>query len=75
MSRPEPIQREKPDVVPPISLKVENTGLDFGFLADLALKIVYSDANCTTERAADKMKLAMPVVEELLQHLYREKFL
>src|SRR5215208_5752841 len=71
MSKPEPIQREKPDVVPPISLKVENTGLDFGFLADLALKIVYSDANCTTERAADKMKLAMPVVEELLQHLYR----
>ncbi len=74
MSKPEPTQTEKPDIVPPVALTVENTGLDFGFLADLALKTVYADANCTTERAADKMKLTMPVVEELLQHLYREKF-
>ncbi|HVO94668.1 MAG TPA: hypothetical protein VMT22_17595 [Terriglobales bacterium] len=55
-------------------LKVDDTGLDFGFLADLLLKIVYADANCTTERAAEKAKLSMPVTEELLQHLYREKF-
>jgi len=55
MSKPEPIQSEKPDIVPPIPLTVDNTGLDFGFLADLALKTVYADANCTTERAADKM--------------------
>ena len=75
MSKPETIQRERPEIIPPIPLKVESTGLDFGFLADLALKTVYADANCTTERAADKLKLAMPVVEELLQHLYREKFL
>ena len=75
MSKPETIQRERPEIIPPIPLKIESTGLDFGFLADLALKTVYADANCTTERAADKLKLAMPVVEELLQHLYREKFL
>lgn len=75
MSKPEPAQSGKPEIVPPIALKVENTDLDFGFLADLALKTVYADANCTTERAAEKLKLAMPVVEELLQHLYREKFL
>ncbi|MDP9128873.1 MAG: ATP-binding protein [Candidatus Binatota bacterium] len=75
MSKPETIQRERPEIIPAIPLKVESTGLDFGFLADLALKTVYADANCTTERAADKMKLSMPVVEELLQHLYREKFL
>jgi len=55
-------------------LKADNTRLDFGFLADLALKTVYADANCTTERAADKLKLSMPVTEDLLQHLYREKF-
>jgi predicted ATPase with chaperone activity len=57
-----------------VPLKADNTQLDFGFLADLALKTVYADANSTTERAAEKMKLAMPVAEELLQHLYREKF-
>src|SRR4026208_2636133 len=74
MSKPEPIQTEKPTIIPPVALKVENTGLDFGFLADLALKTVYADANCTTERAADQMKLTLPVGEELLQHLYREKF-
>jgi len=55
-------------------MKVESTQLDYGFLADLALKTVYADANCTTERAAQRLKLSMPVTEELLQHLYREKF-
>src|SRR5438445_11057861 len=62
------------DLVPKIPLKPEDTELDFGFLADLALKIVYADTNCTTERAAEKLKLSMPLTEELLQHLYREKF-
>jgi len=57
-----------------VPLTAENTQLDFGFLADLALKTVYADANCTTERAAEKLKLSTPVAEELLQHLYREKF-
>jgi predicted ATPase with chaperone activity len=60
---------------PPVPLNVENTDLDYGFLADLALKTVYADANCTTERASAKLKLSMPVTEDLLQHLYREKFL
>ena len=62
------------EIVPPVPLRVEDTQLDFGFLADLALKTVYADTNCTTERAADKLKLSMKVTEELLQHLYREKF-
>jgi predicted ATPase with chaperone activity len=62
------------DLTPIRPLNAETTGLDFGFLADLVLKIVYADANCTTERAAEKAKLSMPVAEELLQHLYREKF-
>lgn len=61
-------------IIPLVPLKVEDTGLDFGFLADLTLKTVYADANCTTERAAERLKLALPVTQELLQHLYREKF-
>jgi predicted ATPase with chaperone activity len=75
MSKPEPAQSSTQTLVPPVPLKADNTHLDFGFLADLALKTVYADANCTTERAAERMKLAMPVAEELLQHLYREKFI
>lgn len=75
MSKPQPIDGLTPDLVPALPLKADNTGLDFGFLADMALKTVYADANCTTERAADRLKLSMPVTEELLQHLYREKFI
>jgi hypothetical protein len=53
----------------------EKSGLDFGFLADLTLKTVYADTNCSTERVADRLKLPMSVVEPILQHLYREKLL
>src|SRR5262245_64868359 len=74
MSKPETITTLDPGNGPPVPLKVENTGLDFGFLADLTLKTVYADANCTTERAAEKLKLSVPVTQDLLQHLYREKF-
>jgi hypothetical protein len=75
MSKPQSLERLSQESVPALPLKVENTGLDFGFLADMALKTVYADANCTTERAATKLKLSMPVTEDLLQHLYREKFI
>jgi predicted ATPase with chaperone activity len=53
----------------------EETGLDFSFLADLALKAVASDTNCTSERMADKLKLPMGISEAILQHLYREKYI
>src|SRR5262245_30285912 len=75
MSKPEMADSSSPVYAPPVALKAENTQLDYGFLADLALKTVYADANCTTERAAQKLKLSMPVTEDLLQHLYREKFI
>ena len=74
MSKAEESVSSGADIAPPVPLKAENTGLDFGFLADLTLKTVYADANCTTERAAEKLKLALPVTQDLLQHLYREKF-
>jgi len=76
MSEPEstePLQVE--NLVPFMPHNIEGTGLDFGFLADLARKGVYSDSECTTERAADGLKLPMPITETLLQYLYREKFI
>ncbi len=60
------------DLVPAIPATVEDSGLDFGFLSDLALKTVYADTSCTTERAAERLALSLPVVDHLLQHLYRE---
>ena len=54
---------------------VEDSGLDFGFLADLALKAVYADTNCTTQRAAQRLALPAPVVDTMLQHLYRERLI
>jgi hypothetical protein len=54
---------------------VEATGLDYGFLADLALKAVSIDTNCTSEHIADKIKLPVPIAENLLQHLYRERLI
>jgi len=53
----------------------EDCGLDFGFLADLALKTVYADTSCTTPRAAQRLALPLGVVDTLLQHLYREHFI
>jgi energy-coupling factor transporter ATP-binding protein EcfA2 len=53
----------------------EDTGLDSGFLADLALKIVSSDTNCTSERISEKITLPMGITEKLMQYLYREKYI
>jgi predicted ATPase with chaperone activity len=63
------------DLIPIQPKTLEETGLDFGFLADLALKTAYADANCTTARAAEKMCLPVPITELLLQHLYNEKLI
>ena len=65
----------KKNFIPIPPKTVEETQLDFGFLADLALKTVYADANCTTARAAEKLCLSTPMVELLLQHLYKEKLI
>jgi predicted ATPase with chaperone activity len=54
---------------------IEETGLDPGFLADLALKVVSSDTNCTSQRMSEKLRLPMGISENILQHLYREKFI
>jgi predicted ATPase with chaperone activity len=54
---------------------VEDSGLDFGFLADLALKTVYADTSCTTQRAAERLALPPAVLDLLLQHLYRERLI
>jgi hypothetical protein len=75
MSEPESSEQlQVESLVPFMPHNVEGTGLDFGLLADLTLKIVYADSQSTTERVAEKLKLPVPLTENLLQYLYREKF-
>src|SRR6266849_2089907 len=62
-------------LLPAMPATVEDSGLDFGFLTDLALKAVYADTSCTTQRAAERLALPVGVVDTLLQHLYREHFI
>jgi len=54
---------------------IEQTGLTSGFLADLALKIVSTDTNCTSETISEKIKLPMGISENVMQYLYREKYI
>jgi predicted ATPase with chaperone activity len=80
-AQPEPSARLHDDSPPEAPLfpaqpaTVEDSGLDFGFLTDLALKTVYADTSCTTQRAADRLALPLATVDTLLQHLYRERFI
>ncbi len=60
----------------PLPIKnMEATNLDKGFLMDLALKVVYADPQCTTERVAETMKLPMSVIDSLLYELYHENMI
>ena len=54
---------------------IDKSGLEFGFLSDLTLKTVYADSDCSTERAAERLRLPMSVVEPILQHLYKERLI
>ena len=58
---------------PPIPESLEATGLSFQFLADLAVKISATESVVTTATVAERMCLPAPLVEQLMQHLYREK--
>ncbi|MEY4168457.1 MAG: ATP-binding protein [Blastocatellia bacterium] len=60
---------------PPLPESIEETGLSFQFLADLTLKVAAIESTVTTGQVAERLCLPLPLVEQLLQHLYREKFL
>ncbi len=64
--------RQAESFAPSVPETIEHTGVDFGFLTDLTLKTVYSYSSCTTQRAAEKLRLPISLAERLLQHLYHE---
>ncbi len=69
----EAAQARRQTFAPPIPESIEATGLSFQFLADLALKTAATESVLTTAAITERMCLTMPMVEQLLQHLYREK--
>jgi hypothetical protein len=59
--------------VPPFPEKLEDLDVNPGFLADLALKTVPLDSDCTTVSIATRMHLGMLITEALLQRLVHDK--
>jgi predicted ATPase with chaperone activity len=60
---------------PPMPKSIEETGLGLGFLADLAIKVMYFEGYISGYEIADTMKLPHSgVVDEVLEFLKREQF-
>jgi len=70
---PEAVQAKTKPFAPPMPETVEETGLSFQSLADLALKTAATETVQTTAAIAERMCLPVTLTEMLLQHLYREK--
>jgi predicted ATPase with chaperone activity len=62
-------------LAPKVPANVPETGIDRAHLSDLALKVAMSAPQFTAEWAADRMKLPVPLVENLLQQLTKSKML
>src|SRR5215510_2941983 len=69
----EAVQTRAGEFAHPIPESLDATGLSFQFLADLALKVSATESTLTTATISERMCLPMPLVEQLMQHLYREK--
>jgi predicted ATPase with chaperone activity len=70
---PDTLEVKVEQLAPHAPESVAETGLSFQFLADLALKTAAVESTVTTIGVAERMRLPLPLVEELMQHLYREK--
>ena len=60
---------------PPFPQAIEELGLPFTFLCDLALKTICLDPDSATTDVAARMQLGLVVTDTLLQRLARDKFL
>lgn len=61
--------------VPPFPEKLEDLDVSPGFLADLVLKTVPLDSDCTTVTIASRLRLGMLITETLLQRLVHDKLI
>jgi len=60
---------------PPLPEEITDTGISEQFLCDLALKHVAMLPEPTTTAVAERINLPRTLTEDLLQQLYREKFI
>src|SRR5580700_10419620 len=56
-------------IAPEAPVDLRSTGIDGGFLADLALKLAYTTLQFNTEWAAQRLHLPLLVVKDLLEDL------
>ena len=54
---------------------VEETGLDYGFVLDLALKTVYNGGRPTARQICERICLPFKLMEEVLEFLRRQEYL
>ena len=59
-------------LVPHAPSDVAATGIDSGYLAELALKIAHRVPQCSTKWVAEQMRLPMPVVEDLMMGMKQD---
>lgn len=71
-----PIQAARKQWGPPAMRSVEDTGLNFGLLSDLAIKIIYFSGYLSGQQIADRMALPYTnVVEKVIEFMKREKWI
>jgi MoxR-like ATPase len=61
--------------VPPFPERLEDLDVSIGFLADLTLKAVSLDSDCSTTSVAGRLHLGLIITDALLQRLVRDKFI
>jgi predicted ATPase with chaperone activity len=62
-------------VIPPFPEKPDQLDLNLGFVADLALKTLSTNADATTASVSERLKLGLVITETVLQRLYRENLI
>jgi hypothetical protein len=64
------------DVLGPCApVKLHDTGVDGAVLQDLAIKLAYSVPHFTTEWATRRLRLPLPIVQELMEQLRADRLL
>ena len=62
-------------IAPEAPVDLRSTGIDGGFLADLALKLAYTTLQFNTDWAAQRLHLPLPLVKDLLEDLKTKQML
>src|SRR5579862_1208162 len=62
-------------ITPPFPETPDQLDLSLGFVTDLALKTLSTDASATTASISERLKLGLLITETVLQRLYRDNLI